>query len=51
MTIGDPEKEMVDLRRQMIGKRKKVDQWMLDYLVHHIVNKLTPNRKKESPSC
>lgn len=44
--ISDPEKEKVDLRRQMMDERKKAEQWMLDYAVQHIVTKLTPARKK-----
>ncbi|XP_023741464.1 calmodulin binding protein PICBP [Lactuca sativa] len=46
VTISDPEKEKVDLRRQMMDERKKAEQWMLDYAVQHIVTKLTPARKK-----
>ncbi|KAI3667334.1 hypothetical protein L6452_42388 [Arctium lappa] len=44
--INETEEERVELRRQMMDERKKVEQWMLDYAVQHIVTKLTPARKK-----
>ncbi|KAK6778959.1 hypothetical protein RDI58_025677 [Solanum bulbocastanum] len=41
----DQEQEKVDLRNQITDERKKVEQWMLDNGVQHMVNKLTLARK------
>ncbi|KAL6498495.1 hypothetical protein OROHE_026592 [Orobanche hederae] len=38
--------EKIELRRQMMGEKKKAEEWMLDYAVRHIVTKLTPARKR-----
>lgn len=42
----DQEQEKVDLRHQMSDERRKAEQWMLDNAVQHMVNKLTPARKR-----
>ncbi|KAL6555361.1 hypothetical protein OROGR_006619 [Orobanche gracilis] len=38
--------EKIELRHQMMGEKKKAEEWMLDYAVRHIVTKLTPARKR-----
>ncbi|XP_047311008.1 calmodulin binding protein PICBP-like [Impatiens glandulifera] len=38
--------EKIDLRQQMIDERKKAEDWMLDYALQNIVNKLNPARKR-----
>ncbi|KAL6530520.1 hypothetical protein OROMI_028409 [Orobanche minor] len=38
--------EKIELRPQMMGEKKKAEEWMLDYAVRHIVTKLTPARKR-----
>ncbi|KAM3303168.1 hypothetical protein P3S67_014198 [Capsicum chacoense] len=46
----EPDAEKVDLKHQMMDDRKNAEDWMLDFALRRVVDKLAPARKRKVAS-